>query len=74
MITFLIIIGAIYVVFKLIGYAFKFAWGIGKALFSFLALPVIVIALLLLGLKYIVLPLLIIAIIATIVVSVSKAR
>lgn len=74
MITFLIIIGAIYVVFKLIGFAFKFAWGVGKALFSFLVLPVIVIALLLLGLKYIVLPLLIIAIIAIIVVSVSKAR
>ena len=31
MITFLIIIGAIYVVFKLIGFAFKFAWGVSKA-------------------------------------------
>lgn len=35
MITFFIIIGAIYVVFKLIGFAFNFAWGAGKALFSF---------------------------------------
>ena len=74
MITFLIIIGAIYVVFKLIGFAFKFAWGVGKALFSFLVLPVIVIALLLLGLKYIVLPLLVIAIIVIVVVSIVKVK
>ena len=74
MITFLIIIGAIYVVFKLIGFAFRFAWGVGKALFSFLVLPVIVIALLLLGVKYIVLPLLVIAIIVIVVVSIVKVK
>ena len=74
MITLLIIIGAIYVVFKLIGFAFRLAWGVGKALFTCLFLPVLIIGLLLLGLKYVVLPLLIIAIIAIIVVSVSKAR
>ena len=54
MITLLIIIGSIYVVFKLIGFAFKFAWGISKALFTCLFLPVLIIGLLLLGLKYVV--------------------
>lgn len=74
MLTILIIIAAIYIFAKLIGFAFKFAWGIGKALFTFLFLPVLIIGLLLLGLKYIVLPLLIIAIIAIIVVSITKAN
>lgn len=74
MLTVLLIIGAVYVFAKLIGFAFKFAWGIGKALFTFLFLPVLLIGILLLGLKYVVLPLLIIAIITIIVVSVIKAK
>lgn len=74
MITALVIICSIYVFAKLIGFAFKFAWGIGKALFTFLFLPVLLIGLLLLGLKYVVLPIVIIAIIAFIVVSVIKAK
>ena len=69
-----LLIGAIYVFAKLIGFAFKFAWGNGKALFTFLFLSVLLIGILLLGLKYVVLPLLIIAIITIIVVSVIKAK
>ena len=74
MITALVIICSIYVFAKLIGFAFKLAWGIGKALFTFLFLSVLLIGILLLGLKYVVLPLLIIAIITIIVVSVIKAK
>ncbi len=74
MLTVIVIICAIYVFAKLIGFAFKFAWGIGKALFSFLVLPILVIGLLIFGLKYILIPILIVAIIAIIAISATHAR
>ena len=73
MLTALVIICSIYVFAKLIGFVFKLAWGIGKALFTFLFLPVLLIGLFLLGLKYLAIPLLIIAI-TVVVLSVIKAK
>lgn len=74
MITILLLIGTVYVFAKLIGFAFKFAWGLGKALFSFLVLPILVIGLLLFGLKYILILILIVAIMAIIAISATHAR
>ena len=74
MLTVLLIIGAVYVFAKLIGFAFKFAWGIGKALLTFLFFPVVLIGLLFAGLAYVVLPILIVAIIVIIVISVINAN
>ena len=45
---------------KMIGFAFKMAWGLTKVAFSLIFLPVILIGLVLAGLVYLALPILVI--------------
>lgn len=67
MFTAIIIIALIFVIWKVIVFGIKAAWGIAKILAPVILLPVIVIALVYFGLKYIALPVVIIAGIISIV-------
>ncbi|MGN8631051.1 hypothetical protein ACTNEW_05565 [Blautia sp. HCP3S3_G3] len=60
MMTLIFSILMIWIFGKLIGFAFRAAWGVTKILFTFLFLPVVLIALVIGGLIYIALPLLLI--------------
>lgn len=60
MLTFIFAILMIWIFGKLIGFAFRAAWGVTKILFTCLFLPVILICLVIGGLIYIALPLLLI--------------
>ena len=60
MMTLIFSILMIWIFGKLIGFALRAAWGVTKILFTFLFLPVVLIALVIGGLIYIALPLLLI--------------
>ena len=60
MMTLIFSILMIWIFGKLIGFAFRAAWGVTKILFTFLFLPVVLSALVIGGLIYIALPLLLI--------------
>ena len=58
---------------KLVGMAFKMAWGITKIVFTLVFLPLIILACLFKGLMIIAVPLLAIVGLATVVSSLSRA-
>lgn len=68
--TGLIVFGLVIAFFKLIGFALKAAWSIGKIILAFLLLPVIIVGIIFAGLIYLLIPL---AIIGIIVCAIRKA-
>lgn len=61
MITILLIALMLGIFGKLFGFALKAAWGIGKMVFSFILLPIVILVFIISGLLYFAVPILVIA-------------
>ena len=72
MVTFLFFIGLIWVLWKIIKFGIKATWGIFKLCCTVLLLPLILIALVIVGLMYVAMPILIIVGIITVIGGIVK--
>lgn len=61
MITLFLVVMMFVIFFKILGFAIKAAWGIGKIIFSIIILPIILIGLIFAGLIYLIVPIFVIA-------------